>query len=75
MWIGCDMKISIIWNDCPTEFGDKDIIAVFSSRTLATEFIRHAKNKDEYHWQYLMIKDENVRSTQLGLANALANKL
>lgn len=69
------MKISIVWDDCPTEFADRNIIAVFSSRTLANEFIKEAKYKDVYRWQYLMIKDENVRSTQLGLANALANKL
>lgn len=69
------MKISIVWDDCPPEVDNKGIIAVFSSRTLANEFIREAKRNNEYRWQYLTIKDETIRSTRLGLSTALANRI
>lgn len=55
------MKIYLIVDDCPDDFGAHGLFTeAFVSKTKAEEFIREYKKKDEYKYQYLTTMIVNV---------------
>jgi uncharacterized protein YaiI (UPF0178 family) len=56
------MNIWIVFDDCPQDFGEKEIRKVFSSRRLAEYYIANQKIKHPYENQYLVIKRFKVDS-------------
>lgn len=57
------MSIWIVFDDCPQEFGEKEIIRIFSSRQLAEYFVADKKIKKPYEHQYYVIQKHSVYST------------
>jgi hypothetical protein len=47
--------VFIVYDNCPTEFNNPSIVAVYSTRKSAQEFIKLKKIGDAYAHQYLKI--------------------
>ena len=56
------MNIWIVFDDCPPDFGEKEIIRVFSSRRLAEYFLANIRVKKQYETQYYKIEKYKVHS-------------
>lgn len=56
-------RVYLIVNDCPSDFGEKEIIAVFMHRTKAQAFLVQRKNKLPYECQYWTIQCMNTEDT------------
>lgn len=50
------MRIYLVINDCPSDFDERDVIAVFKNRLKAQTFVNKRKYDDSYKNQYLTVK-------------------
>lgn len=57
------MNVWIVFDDCPRDFGDKEILKVYASKALADSYARNLKDQDPYRFQYLVVRKEKARST------------
>lgn len=47
--------VYVIFNNCPFNFGEKEIIAIHLNKPTAEDALKRLKKKDEYANQYLEI--------------------
>jgi hypothetical protein len=49
------MTVYILFNDCPGEFAEPSIVAVYSKKKNARKKMNELQKKDAYEYQYLTI--------------------
>lgn len=60
------LKVYVIVDDCPTEFGEKSLVRVYINREDARYFVRRKKTADAYKHQYYTIVPMNVKTNTKG---------
>lgn len=50
------MRVYIIFDDCPIEYDEKSIVAVYSNKKGASDRVKRMKRDDPYMHQYLTIE-------------------
>jgi hypothetical protein len=53
--------VYIIFDNCPSDFGEPSILAVYSNKMDAQKFIDSKREEDDYVYQYLTIVRMKVR--------------
>jgi len=58
------LKVYVIINDCPRDFGDIEMLRIYINRKDARKYVKTQKGAAPYENQYLKIVPMNVKTNE-----------